>query len=244
MNTNVDWDIPIILSINYHVILEYISPGKSKINLYGIQIKEVFIIENSICYFNSKDKLTSFRLAEQLSKLILRHEYEFDTIVILCIGTDRVTGDSLGPLIGYKLSNSNLNSIKIYGTLEKPVHALNLNETTDEIYTTCSKPLVIAIDASLGTLNHLGYITIGKGPLTPGLGVKKTLLPVGDIFITGIVNVSGVLDNLVLQTTRLDTVMSMADCISLGIRLADRKNYFTCILPNGRCNQLGAKCFE
>lgn len=163
----------------------------------------------------------------------------FETIVILCIGTDRVTGDSLGPLVGYKLSKSRLNSIKIYGTLESPVHALNLAETTKEIYNTYTKPFIIAIDASLGNSNHLGYITLGKGPLTPGSGVKKTLLPVGDIFITGIVNVSGVLDNLVLQTTRLDTVMNLADCISLGIRLAERKDYFTCILPNGKCNQLG-----
>lgn len=168
----------------------------------------------------------------------------FETIVVLCIGTDRVTGDSLGPLVGYKLSKSSLNSVKVYGTLENPVHALNLDATTKEIYNTYSKPFIIAIDASLGTLNHLGYITLGKGPLTPGLGVKKTLLPVGDIFITGIVNVSGVLDNLVLQTTRLDTVMNLADCISLAIRLAEHKNYFTCILPNGKCNQLGVQCSE
>jgi len=183
--------------------------------------------------------LASFHLAEHLSKLIARHNFKFETIVVLCIGTDRVTGDSLGPLVGYKLSKSHLDSVKIYGTLENPVHALNLAETTKEIYNTCSKPFIIAIDASLGSFNHLGYITLGKGPLTPGLGVKKTLLPVGDVFITGIVNVSGVLDNLILQTTRLDTVMTLADCISLGIRMAERKNYFTCILPNGKCTQLG-----
>lgn len=163
---------------------------------------------------------------------------------MLCIGTDRVTGDSLGPLVGYKLSQSRLNSVKIYGTLENPVHALNLADTTKEIYNTYTNPFIIAIDASLGNSNHLGYITLGKGPLTPGSGVKKTLLPVGDIFITGIVNVSGVLDSLILQTTRLDTVMTLADCISLGIRLAERKDYFTCILPNGKCNQLGVRCSE
>lgn len=183
--------------------------------------------------------MASFHLAEHLSKLIVRHNFEFETIVVLCIGTDRVTGDSLGPLVGYKLSKSHLDTVKIYGTLENPVHALNLAETTKEIYNTCPKPFIIAIDASLGSFNHLGYITLGKGPLTPGLGVKKTLLPVGDVFITGIVNVSGVLDNLILQTTRLDTVMTLADCISLGIRMAERKNYFTCILPNGKCTQLG-----
>jgi putative sporulation protein YyaC len=204
----------------------------------------LFIIENSICYFDAKDKLASFRLAECLSKLLLEHNLVYETVVVLCIGTDRVTGDSLGPLVGYKLSKSRLHNLTVYGTLENPVHALNLTETTKEIYKRYSNPFIIAIDASLGTSNHLGYITLGKGPLTPGSGVKKTLVPVGDIFITGIVNVSGVLDNLVLQTTRLDTVMTLADCISLGIRLAERNDYFTCILPNGKCNQLGVKCSE
>ncbi|KAB1436553.1 MAG: spore protease YyaC [Candidatus Galacturonibacter soehngenii] len=199
------------------------------------------MIDHSICYFDSKDKLAGFQLAERLSKLLLDHKLIYETIIVLCIGTDRVTGDSLGPLVGYKLSKSRLHNVKVYGTLENPVHALNLADTTKEIYKKYSNPFIIAIDASLGNSNHLGYITLGKGPLTPGSGVKKTLLPVGDIFITGIVNVSGVLDNLVLQTTRLDTVMTLADCISLGIRLAERNDYFTCILPNGKCSQLGVK---
>lgn len=149
---------------------------------------------------------------------MLDHKLIYETIIVLCIGTDRVTGDSLGPLVGYKLSKSRLQNVKVYGTLENPVHALNLADTTKEIYNKYSNPFIIAIDASLGNSNHLGYITLGKGPLTPGSGVKKTLLPVGDIFITGIVNVSGVLDNLVLQTTRLDTVMTLADCISNQLR--------------------------
>ncbi|NMB44257.1 MAG: DUF1256 domain-containing protein, partial [Clostridiales bacterium] len=64
---------------------------------------------------------------------------------------------------------------------------------------------------------HIGYITLGEGPLLPGAGVNKKLPPVGDIFITGIVNFSGVLDNMLLQTTRLNIVMVLADFICNGI---------------------------
>ena len=54
--------------------------------------------------------------------------------------------------------------------------------------------------------------------ITPGIGVnKKTLPEAGDIFITGIVNFTGMLDSLLLQSTRLSIVMKLADCISLGI---------------------------
>ena len=73
------------------------------------------------------------------------------------------------------------------------------------------------MDASLGTKNHIGYVTVGTGPLRPGLGVNKQLPDVGDLHITGIVNVSGSNDPMLLQTTRLSTVMNLADAIADGL---------------------------
>ena len=98
-----------------------------------------------------------------------------------------------------------------------PVHALNLEKMTRFIRTNHPEALVIAIDASLGEKKHLGYVTIGNGALYPGAGVQKELPPVGDIYITGIVNISGILEQLTLQTTRLSTVISLADVITQGI---------------------------
>ncbi len=152
-----------------------------------------------------------------LRYLISEHDKAHDSVVILCIGTDRSTGDSLGPLIGYKLSKRHIFSCHVYGTLKEPVHAVNLRETLENIKKKHPNALVIAIDASLGTSSHVGYITMGRGSLRPGLGVRKELPAVGDIYITGIVNFSGLLDNLLLQTTRLATVMQLADCISMGL---------------------------
>ena len=60
-------------------------------------------------------------------------------------------------------------------------------------------------------------MTIANGALYPGAGVQKDLPPVGDIHITGIVNVSGMLEQLTLQTTRLSIVVQLADAISQGI---------------------------
>ena len=89
---------------------------------------------------------------------------------------------------------------------------------------------MIAIDASLGSRQHLGFITTGVGSITPGAGVQKDLPEIGDIFITGIVNLSGTFEHFMLQTTRLSFIMGMADTITLGIRMAfsriPEKNYF------------------
>lgn len=140
------------------------------------------------------------------------------TLVFVCIGTDRSTGDSLGPLIGYKLSGLKSKRVHVYGSLENPVHAKNIDNVMKQILRECEDPFIVAIDACLGSMDHVGYIGIGEGPIKPGSGVNKELAPVGDMFVTGIVNFGGFMDFLVLQNTRLFVVMKIADLISSGIR--------------------------
>lgn len=142
----------------------------------------------------------------------------YGSIVFICIGTDRSTGDSLGPLIGYKIQNLKYKNVFVHGTLDQPVHAKNLDEVVKKVYEQYDRPFVVAIDACLGKMEHVGYITVGEGSIKPGSGVKKDLTPVGDMYITGIVNFGGFMDFLVLQNTRLSLVMRMADLISTGIR--------------------------
>jgi len=171
-------------------------------------------------YINEKERHASTKLGTLLIDCIDTHRKDWDEIVFLCIGSDRITGDSLGPLIGHQLSKCRLKNSHVYGTLAEPVHALNLNSTIDMVANKHSSALVIAIDASLGSKKHLGFITIGNGSIAPGAGVHKKLPPVGDIFITGIVNITGTFEHFLLQTTRLSTIVSMADSITGGILLA------------------------
>lgn len=138
-------------------------------------------------------------------------------IVFVCIGTDRSTGDSLGPLIGYKLKHLPNNNIHVYGTLSEPIHAKNLTTSLNTIVSKYNNPYIVAIDSSLGNSNNIGKVFIDKKPLCPGLALNKQLPPVGEISITGIVNISAGFEFLVLQNTRLFTVMSLADVISKGI---------------------------
>lgn len=174
--------------------------------------------KNRIAYFNSAEQNTAYELGKMLCELMQEHVLSNRTIVFLCIGSDRATGDCLGPIIGYKLSKfKSLQNFFVYGTLEEPVHAKNLKDTVEMINVVHEDAFIIAIDASLGKSNHIGYITLGVGPLKPGAGVDKELPAVGNVFITGIVNFSGLLDQMLLQTTRLNVVMLMADQICMGI---------------------------
>lgn len=139
-----------------------------------------------------------------------------DSLVVLCIGTDRSTGDSLGPLTGTKLRSFN-SYPHIYGTLDEPIHATNLNATVKSIQKNIPHPFIIAVDACLGRTESVGCVSLGRGPLKPGAAVHKDLPSVGDAYITGIVNVSGFMEHLVLQSTRLNLVMKMADTIAHAI---------------------------
>ena len=148
---------------------------------------------------------------------MIRSEMRQRPVLLLCIGSDRSTGDSLGPLVGSNLANCRLPDVVIWGTLEHPVHALNLPVAIEWICSHWKQRPVIAFDACLGSANDIGSITFCRGPLQPGRAVQKDLCPVGTHHVTGIVNRGGFMEQLVLQSTRLSLVIDMAKIISMDV---------------------------
>lgn len=139
-------------------------------------------------------------------------------LLVLCIGSDRSIGDALGPLVGTHLEHGgNSLGYTVLGTLDRPVHASNLAETLVEIKARYRNPLILAVDACLGRSESVGFLTVGRGSLRPGAGVNKSLPAVGDLYLTGVVNVGGFMEYFVLQNTRLSLVMRMARCAAVGI---------------------------
>ncbi|MCP2034162.1 putative sporulation protein YyaC [Planomicrobium sp. HSC-17F08] len=135
-------------------------------------------------------------------------------VVFLCIGSDRYIGDSLGPLIGSMLQENGV-SHPVCGTLEEPVHAFNLKNALKDIYRQNRNPLVISIDASLGTKEQVGNVLFNEGPLVPGKALEKMLPEVGDYHFQGIVNYLDPLpSSQFLNDTRLHTVMKLAKLIT------------------------------
>lgn len=166
------------------------------------------------------DPLAAAYLAVALASLPFQ-----ERISIVCVGTDRSTGDSLGPFVGTELQRRQTQgllpaSVSISGTLHDPVHALNLQETAERIARLPGSNTIIAIDACLGRMKNIGYISIKKGPLRPGTGVNKKLPSLGDYHIIGVVNVAGFMEHIVLQNTRLSLIIQMAEVISEALALS------------------------
>ncbi|MDW7650892.1 MAG: spore protease YyaC [Bacillota bacterium] len=172
---------------------------------------KAFRIEGTDPFAVQKIKLALQNMLDEI------YRPEHHQLVVLCIGTDRSTGDALGPLIGTKLTRLQPRGTRIHGTLDEPVHAVNLAETIGTIERSHTSPFVIAVDACLGRMESVGAIDIGTGPMRPGAGVNKELPSVGDIHINGIVNVGGFLDYFVLQNTRLSVVIRLAETITRGL---------------------------
>lgn len=132
----------------------------------------------------------------------ISQQHALESIVFLCIGTDRSTGDALGPLTGSRLVEYGFPHV--IGTLPDPCDAFNFEARLNGIP---DGKVVIAIDACLGQPSSVGYFFAGHGPLTPAQSVGGKLPAVGDYSVAAVVNVHGPKPYWTLQVTSLYQVM-------------------------------------
>ena len=88
----------------------------------------------------------------------LKEEITTNTIIV-CIGTDRCIGDCLGPLVGSMLEEKFF-PLPVYGTIQNPIHALNLDDKLTYIKAKHPDSKIIGIDACLGPPGKIGEVQI------------------------------------------------------------------------------------
>lgn len=138
--------------------------------------------------------------------------------IVVCVGSDLVIGDSLGPLIGSMLTFKTQGlGAYIYGTLNSPVTAKEIRYVKTFLKETHPHRPVIAVDAAVGKEEDVGLIKVTNTPLAPGSGANKQLGKFGDATVLGVV-AQKTPDNFALfNSTRLRLVYEMAERISEGI---------------------------
>jgi len=157
-----------------------------------------------------KDSLGYYTLSN-----FLKDELNANTIIV-CIGTDRCIGDCLGPLIGSMLEEKFF-PLPVYGTIANPIHALNLDSKLSDIKLKHPDSKIIGIDACLGPPNKIGQIQVRDYPINPGKGVGKSLSPVGDISIIGIVDSSDIDEPFTSRNIRLNLIWEISKVITQGL---------------------------
>ncbi len=153
-----------------------------------------------------------------------KNNKEYVELVFLCIGTDRMTGDSFGPLVGTKLQElfgeNNIFNINIYGTLNENICYTNVKEKISNIKKVHKNACIIVIDAALSNEENIGKIFVKKEKMSLGKGLYKAKMEVGDISIKAVVGKSYKLSKYnfsSLQNISLNRVINLSEIVSEGI---------------------------
>ena len=140
--------------------------------------------------------------AKQLLKSIIGNE----EVIFIGIGTMKCTLDSLGPRICSKLKKK----VSVFGTIESPLHAMNIKERVPILMEKNKDKLKIAIDSCICDEEKIGTVFIENKPVRPGAGMEKKLPEVGDYSIKiGVASTINALyppfkgDTEIIQTKRM-----------------------------------------
>lgn len=134
-------------------------------------------------------------------------------VVFVCIGTPKIAGDSLGPLVGDMLRERGVKAY-VYGTSRHPITALNLHGYRKMLDTYHRGDLIVAIDATMGALEDVGKLKISENGLRPAGAFRKNAGRLGDVGIMAIVGEREGDMLLQLKTTDTDFVRSLAREVS------------------------------
>ena len=145
-------------------------------------------------------------------------------IVFLCIGTDRIIGDCLGPIVGTKLKNElekqNIFNINIYGTLNKNVSYSNIEDILKMINKKHENAYIISVDSALSNKENIGKVFIKEGKMELGKCLNKQKIEVGNISISGVVGKNYKIPKYnfnILQNISLNEVLKLANVVYKGI---------------------------
>lgn len=119
-------------------------------------------------------------ITEKLDRILPKNK----EIIIIAIGSDRVTGDCLGPLVGEFLKET---GVWAYGNLTSPITALCVEEIWEMVRQRHPNAFFLAIDSAVGESQDVGKIKVIPKGLRPALGVGKNLPTVGHASVIGVV---------------------------------------------------------
>ncbi|ADI27514.1 spore protease YyaC [Geobacillus sp. G4] len=173
--------------------------------------------------------MKSILYSDPLAPLLIRNELfsllpaHISRLTVVCIGSNRINGDSLGPFVGTLLENAYPDHLTVIGTLRQPVDATNIRRVSEQLQNEHGA-YVVAIDSIVGPQPFVHTIAIRPGALSPGTALGKSLPSIGDISMMGVV-MEDTADMSALPYTNLHIVYQMAKVIALGLSLTIRQRY-------------------
>jgi len=132
--------------------------------------------------------------------------------VIVCVGTDKICGDSLGPMVGNLLRHRYRVPCPVYGVEGRTVNGANLERYRAFLAAHYAGVPVIAVDAALGESTEVGHVRYRLGGVQAGGALGRHDATVGHLAVLGVVGEKG--------KDALSTLLEVP--FALVERLADR----------------------
>lgn len=144
-----------------------------------------------------------------------------ENVVVVCIGSEKIAGDSLAPLVGDELRDKYDLKNFVYGTTADSINGRNVENWLDFVSAVHKGAKILAVDAGLGSKKSVGKIRVTSS-VVPKKAVNGGGTEVGNCGIVGVVG--EISDNplgALLTVSPLD-VQILAEKIAFVIFLALR----------------------
>jgi len=164
------------------------------------------------------------KFVQELKEQVYAYMYQkFSHIVILCIGSNKIIGDCVGPMVGQNLNEllkQENKKIIIYGNMKETINFKNAQKIITDIFQMYEKPFMITIDSALGTENMIKKIVVNEGWIQIGKSLGRSISYHSHINIKGVVgeNKKNPKDNIeTLKKVKLEIVNELSNTVTKGI---------------------------
>ena len=139
--------------------------------------------------------------------------------VFLCVGTDKIVGDSVGVIIGELLANKYKINAIVLGTFDDNIDAKNIESVVEDVKAKYPRAPIILIDGILGECEDVGQVKFYKSGAYAAGQYGKGIF-VGDYSILAVVGARG-LDSLsFIRSVKLKCVVELAEFIADSVNRA------------------------
>jgi len=151
-------------------------------------------------------------------------EKNFSEIIILCIGTNKIMGDMIGPMVGENLKSKIITpknkKLIVFGNMTQTLNLKNANNIINKVKNNYQNPFVITIDTALSKIYDSKKIYINQGNIQIGSALSKGINCDSHINIKGVVGKykENLEENLnTLRNVKLRDIVYLSMLISNGI---------------------------
>lgn len=146
------------------------------------------------------------KFVQDLKKQLETYMYQdFSNIVILCIGSNKMIGDCIGPMVGEKLQSilKKEKNVIIYGDMKETLNFKNAKKVIENIFEKYKNPFIITVDSALGTKETIENIIVSTGWIKIGNSLGRSICYYSHINIKGVVGENKVTkkENIKILTT-------------------------------------------